>query len=190
MTKTAKKVLAITSSGRTHSNSSRLLSAAAEEAARESTLVIHGLATLTFKGCTGCGSCRNGSDKCVLKDDLTPILAEVAQADALILSAPVYYGQVSGIFKSFLDRWYAYRDRERELRLPSGRPLLLILSHGHPDKTAYEKLVADLERIFTAYGFVPKVMVGFGMETPGDAENKPKFISRAKELGDDIASTL
>ncbi|MCX5733271.1 MAG: NAD(P)H-dependent oxidoreductase [candidate division NC10 bacterium] len=39
-----------------------------------------------------------------LQDDLTPVLRKVEDADAVILGSPIYFGTVSGMTKSFMER--------------------------------------------------------------------------------------
>ena len=188
-------ILAVRASGRRRSNSSLLLEAAVEAAAeaagangRERRVV--DLAALSFRGCTGCGSCRAGYERCVLDDDLTPVLADVAEAGALFLSAPNYFGYVSGIFKSFLDRWYSLRDGRRKLRVPEGRPLLFVLSQGHPDPAAYSAATAQFDKIFRSYGCEPRILVGAGLEEAGTAAANEPLLAAARRLGREIGEAL
>lgn len=182
-------VLAITSSGRRGANSTALALAAlsAVDGAKKSHF---DLSKLRFTGCTGCGGCRSGAPGCVIRDDLTPILEGVAKAQGLILAAPVYYGYVSGIFKSFLDRWYGFRDGDKTLRIPSGRPLLMILAQGHPDPTAYGEMAGNLDKIYTAYGFLPRSMIAAGIEGPDSLGSRPDLVAEASSLGAVLAEKL
>lgn len=42
--------------------------------------------------------------KCVLSDDLAPVLEKIAAADALVIGSPIYFGTVTGETRSFLER--------------------------------------------------------------------------------------
>lgn len=186
-------IVAVKSSGRPGSNSSFLLDTALDAAleavpdvAGGSPSRVHDLAKLSFRGCIGCGACRKDAPGCVLDDDLTPVLADVAHAQAVILASPNYYGYVSGIFKSFLDRWYSFRDGERKLKIPEGRPLLFIFSQGHPDPEAYPHTLSSLEKIFSGYGFSPKILVAPGLEKAGSAAKNPGLIEKAISLGAEL----
>ena len=56
-----------------------------------------------IRGCIACGKCRE-TGKCVF-DDVVIIAAEkFAQADALVIGAPVYYASPAGGAISFMDR--------------------------------------------------------------------------------------
>lgn len=104
-----KKVIAINGSPRKNWNTATLLKKALEGAvsAGAATELIH-LYDLTYKGCTSCFACKlkNGKSygKCAWQDDLTPLLAKIEQADALLLGSPIYLGAVTGEMRSFLER--------------------------------------------------------------------------------------
>lgn len=63
---------------------------------------------LEFSGCISCFSCKRLSRKkdgvCSVKDDLTPVLDRVKQADALVIGSPVYYGAESAATRAFIER--------------------------------------------------------------------------------------
>lgn len=62
-----------------------------------------------FHGCRSCFACKriNGRHygRCVQKDDLKPILDEIVQADGIILGSPIYFSDVSGNMRCFLERF-------------------------------------------------------------------------------------
>ncbi len=58
-----------------------------------------------IKPCLGCFACWNKTPgKCVISDDMSPILKEIISADTIIWSFPLYYFSVPGILKNFIDR--------------------------------------------------------------------------------------
>jgi multimeric flavodoxin WrbA len=102
-------VIAINGSPRKKWNTAMMLEHAllgAASAGAETELV-H-LYDLDFKGCTSCFACKlNGGKsygKCAMKDGLTPVLEKIAGADALILGSPIYFGNVTGEIRSFMER--------------------------------------------------------------------------------------
>ncbi|HTU03275.1 MAG TPA: flavodoxin family protein [Candidatus Sulfotelmatobacter sp.] len=103
------KVLAFNGSPRKEWNTATLLTKALDGAASQGadTRLVH-LYDLDYKGCRSCFACKTKDGvsygRCAVKDRLTPILAEVWEADALVLGSPIYYGVVSGEMKSFLER--------------------------------------------------------------------------------------
>jgi len=102
-------VLAFNGSPRKEWNTATLLNKALEGAASQGaeTELIH-LYDLDFKGCWSCFTCKTKGSKsygrCAAKDGLSPILGKVEEADAIVLGSPIYYGTVSGVMKSFMER--------------------------------------------------------------------------------------
>jgi multimeric flavodoxin WrbA len=103
------KVIAFNGSPRKKWNTATLLEKSLEGAASRGaeTKLIH-LYDLDFKGCKSCFGCKikggPSYGECAIKDDLTPILEEVEEADVLILGSPIYFWAVSGEMKSFMER--------------------------------------------------------------------------------------
>ena len=64
---------------------------------------------IPFNGCKSCFACKkvNGRHygRCVYKDDFKPILNEIVQADGIILGSPVYFGDLTGNMRCFLERF-------------------------------------------------------------------------------------
>ena len=101
--------IAINGSPRKNWNTAMLLEKVLEGAASQGaeTELVH-LYDLDFKGCTSCFSCKlkggKSYGKCAMKDELTPVLDEIADTDMLILGSPIYFGTVTGEMKSFMER--------------------------------------------------------------------------------------
>ncbi len=53
--------------------------------------------------CVGCDSCKK-TNKCVIDDDMQELTKKVKDADGIIMSSPVYFGDMTGLAKSFIDR--------------------------------------------------------------------------------------
>ena len=62
-------------------------------------------------GCTACLSCYK-TGTCALNDDaFNGYVDKLKNADGMVLAAPIYFANIAGTMKSFLDRvFYAYRD--------------------------------------------------------------------------------
>jgi multimeric flavodoxin WrbA len=108
------KVIAINGSPRKQWNTAMLLQSALNGAAAAGaeTELIH-LYDINFKGCTSCFECKrigsNSYGRCAMNDALTPVLESFGQADAAIFGSPLYFGNISGELKSFLERlWFPY----------------------------------------------------------------------------------
>ena len=61
-----------------------------------------------FTGCRSCLACKRKGVadpcKCYWKDELTPILGKVWQADRLIVGVPIYFGEPTASVRAFLER--------------------------------------------------------------------------------------
>jgi multimeric flavodoxin WrbA len=78
--------------------------------AREKGAITHTI-YLTDKHLEFCKNCRQCAQKpgterghCEQQDDLEPILAAVEAADAIVLGSPVNYGNVTALFRTFMER--------------------------------------------------------------------------------------
>ena len=102
-------IIAVNGSPRKDFNTAVLLRHALEGAASKGaqTKLIH-LSEMNFRGCISCFSCKKKGSKsfgkCVVKDDLTPVLEIFANSDGLILGSPCYIGSLTGAMHSFLER--------------------------------------------------------------------------------------
>jgi multimeric flavodoxin WrbA len=118
------KIMAINGSPRKTWNTATLLKKALKGAASQGadTELIH-LYDLTFTGCTSCFACKTRDSKsygrCAVKDGLAQTLKKIEAADALILGSPIYFGNVSGEMRSFLERllfpFFTYTDPPQSL---------------------------------------------------------------------------
>jgi len=103
------KVIAINGSPRKKWNTATLLEKALEGAASQGaeTELIH-LYDLDFKGCISCFACKTKDGesygRCGVKDDLTPVLKKIEKADAIILGSPIYFLDLTGEMRSFMER--------------------------------------------------------------------------------------
>jgi len=103
------KVIAVNGSPRKSWNTATLLQQALDGAKSvgADTELIH-LYDLNFKGCTSCFACKRKGSKfigrCAMKDDLTSLMDKIIECDVLLLGSPIYFGNVTGEMRSFLER--------------------------------------------------------------------------------------
>lgn len=57
------------------------------------------------RGCIACGQCRKFG-KCVFDDVVNEVASKLAEADAFVIGAPVYYSSPAGGAISFMDRLF------------------------------------------------------------------------------------
>lgn len=116
-----KKIMIIDGGPRKSMNTATIIKAFADGARsvnEEIEVKIARLYELNYKGCVSCLACKvKGSkyhDVCAHKDDLTDVLRESAYADALVLASPIYFSQITGQLRAFIERlifpWLSYND--------------------------------------------------------------------------------
>lgn len=150
-------VLAINGSPRKNWNTATLLDKALEGAASQGAKTeLVNLYDLNYKGCMSCFSCKlkDGSSygKCAVKDDLTPILEKIADADAVILGSPIYFGNTTGQMKSFIERMafpYLVYDNEYstlfQKKIPIGFIYTMNVNEAILKEVGYEQILKSTE---------------------------------------------
>lgn len=102
------KTIIINASPRKKWNTAEVLDAArkgAESVGAETEYI--NLYDLVFKGCRSCLICKRKDKtkgKCYWRDDLTPLIEKIFEADALIIGSPIYFGQPTSEFRALLER--------------------------------------------------------------------------------------
>lgn len=100
------KVLIINGSPRRNGNTSVALTEIAntlKQEGIESEIVWIG--NKPVRGCIACDKCKDNPGRCVFDDDIcNEISSKYAEADALIVGSPVYYGQPNGALLSVIQR--------------------------------------------------------------------------------------
>lgn len=166
------KVMAINGSPRKGGNTATLLGKSLEGAAAKGaeTELVH-LYDLDFKGCISCFACKRIGGKsygrCAVRDGLTPILEKVPQADAVIFGSPIYFGNVTGEMRSFIERLvfpYLVYDKQHSMLFPKKMRNGWIYTMNIPEtwlQTAgYERVFKNSESLMSrAFGSSESLVV-------------------------------
>lgn len=102
------RVLAVNGSPRKNGNTAALLEHAlsgARSRGAEGRRV--DLYDLRYRGCVSCFYCKRKDrphGTCALRDDLSPLLAEIRESDAVIFGSPIYYDNITSGMATFLER--------------------------------------------------------------------------------------
>lgn len=156
------KVIAINGSPRKNWNTDILCKKALEGAqsiGAETELIE--LYDYQFKGCISCFDCHLKTSMenqlCAYKDELSPVLKKCLGADAIIIGSPVYYGFVTGMVRSFMERllfpidtYYADEQGNRVTKLSRTIPTAMIYTmNANPEQLEYfhgKQLLANNEQ--------------------------------------------
>ncbi len=137
-----KKIIIIDGGPRKNFNTASMLQKFAEgassvgEGIEVKTVRLYGL---DYKGCMSCMACKikgKASNVCKFRDALTPILEDIADADGLVLGSPIFFGDVTGQMRTFLERltfpWLSYNDYS--MTAPKRMPVVLVETmNGTPE---------------------------------------------------------
>lgn len=178
-----KNVLIVSSSLRGGSNS-EILAFEAEKGAKDAG---NNVEFLSLKGkeikfCIGCLACQK-TGKCVQKDDMAEMIAKVQNADVLIFSTPIYYYEMSGQLKTFLDRCNPLYGQDNKFK-----DVYLITSSYDDAKNASDIAANGLGGWVACFeqSRLAGVLAGGGLNEPKDATANEDLLHKAYELGKNV----
>jgi multimeric flavodoxin WrbA len=128
----------------------------AQEAGAVTELVhLRGMNVETCRACdNGWGICMRENRCTIEDDDFEGLREQIGEADALVVSTPVYFGEVSEITKSFFDRLRRCEWGFEEGSNIRGKPVVGIAAAGGSGNGAATALVM-LERYLQMCGMKP-----------------------------------
>ena len=113
------------------------------------------LRDLNIKYCQGCSVCQQ-KGKCILDDDMYNCLKHIESAQVIVFSTPIYFGEIAGQLKVFMDRCYPL--------YPSltGKKGVIIASCYQDDKKHIDESINSIKRFFIDMGNIEVVDVIYG----------------------------
>ena len=132
------KILMINGSPQGVNSSSKImLSALVRDVQNEHEIVNITLAEKELYPCRGCYSCWANNRGCVIEDDFSGIIKSAENTDLIVFATPVYFGNVSGLFKNFIDRLTSTGNPHADVKL--GAPKFVMVANcGFPDEKQFE----------------------------------------------------
>jgi len=141
---------------------------------------------MIYSGCQGCNYCKS-AEVCKLDDDLSGLLEDIREADAVVFGSPIYFYLFSGQFKLMEDRMYSFIDPQFKSRLAPGKKAVIVTSQGHPDISAFEKAADDFAGILKLLGFEVVEIIRMGSGGPPDAVLERKdLLDQARSGGSSL----
>ncbi len=179
-------ILGICGSGRKEGNTGALIEAVLEAAGAACELIW--LIDINPGYCTGCMRCVFEGN-CWQQDGMTNVMyKKILDAEAIVLGSPCYYGEVSGLMKSMMDRSFALGymgiGKESDTLMHGRKPLAgkpgvvvgAVAGHG------IEHTLEVMEK-FLAYSEM-KILGRLGaIAGMGDVREKPDIMGQARQLG-------
>lgn len=179
------KVIALNGSPRENGNTELSLKAAcgALNAEGIETEILQ-IGKLKITGCRACGACTK-IGHCVTDDGLNELAEKTASADGLIVGSPVYYADISGTLKCFLDRFFFFNGAKMRFKPASAIVALRRSGVTHAYQTIYNYF-AIAEMLITPTSYWP----GVHGQLPGEAVRDLEGISVARGIGRNMAYLL
>ena len=124
-----------------------------------------------FDFCRGCRSCHSTA-RCVMDDDVSRLMGEFEQADAIVCVSPSYWADVPGQFKAFIDRCTPWcNTHEPHASLSSGKRGYAIALRTGPGMKECERIIATIEHFYGHLEIECRGSLGLcGVECREDAE--------------------
>ncbi|WP_196605471.1 flavodoxin family protein [Pectinatus haikarae] len=106
------KIVAFIGSPRENGNTAKLVNTICKEAESNGhEIEIYNLSAISNNGCIACNACQlNMVRGCAIDDIISRIFSKMQIVDLIILGTPIYFEQVSGLTKNFIDRMRMFLD--------------------------------------------------------------------------------
>ncbi len=176
-----KKVYIVSSSLRGGSNSEVLASEFARGVKDNGGQVeFLSLKDFDLKFCIGCLACQ-ATGRCVLQDDMEGILDDISDSDVLVFATPVYYYEMSGQLKTFLDRLNPLYGRDNKFS-----QVYMLGTCADSDPRSMDRAISGLEGWIECFDGVS--LAGTLLATSTDDPNSidGKFLDIAYEMGKSV----
>lgn len=117
------------------------------------------LAEKEIKHCKGCHTCwTKGPGQCVTNDDMLGVLSQMAGANVIVFATPVYFENISGMLKVFMDRMTMIgsphspkeikeKSQEQKPTAVQAPKLMMISNCGFPDRDEFQVISLWIKRV-------------------------------------------
>lgn len=139
------KIVTINGSPRGQNSTSQIMIDAFTRYMDNSEIVKIILAEFDLQNCQGCYSCWLNECGCVIDDDFNKLGILADGADLMVFASPVYFKNLTGLFKSFIDRLTSTGSPHAEKKYES--PKFVMLSNcGYPYDSEFEVISLWIKR--------------------------------------------
>ncbi len=145
---------------------------------------------LDIKPCRACMGCVQ-NNRCVMNDDMQRLYGALKNADALVLGAPLYMGQMSAQAKLFTDRLFAQitpRFSPRFKEENAGKKLILAFTQGNPDAGKFQTYYDYTKNMFQLLEFDVKDLIVVTGTRNGPASEQEGLHAAMKDAGSSLAT--
>jgi len=142
---------------------------------------------LKISPCQGCGNCKTYRG-CKQKDDMQGLYKKIYRANGIVLGSPTYFGQETAQTKIFIDRCYAFLDKDFNSKIKKRKKGAIVFIWAATGKSYAEHRRPVIEFLTNVLQGVLKAkvigkIVGGGFSDISDASVNKDFIRKAKIIG-------
>jgi multimeric flavodoxin WrbA len=140
-------------------------------------------------GCSSCRVCQTKKEYgCVIKDELSPVLLQMAEAEVIVLATPLYFFSASAQLKMVVDRMFSLYKWDNSTdtmeTILEGKTLVLLAS-AYEDKGLKEleapfRMTAEYSKMKYLSLIVPNAGIS------GEIINLPEIKEKAAALGKEV----
>ncbi len=188
------RVLCVAGSPRRGGNTDRLLdelSTGVEAAGGEPVRLV--AATSGAAPCRGCNACSK-TGRCILRDGMDEVYAELDAADAIVVATPVFFATVPAVLKTLLDRCQPYWARRYVLGEPAPsirRPGSILVVGGGGDPFGTQCAFTPVKSVFNVLGVESgDTLEVVGPDAAGDVAALPETLERARAMGVELVTAV
>lgn len=178
------KVLTVVGSPRRGGNTDTVLGAMVEELEKGGCRINNVyLNEIQMRGCQGCMSCKKATDHCVQKDGMTPVYDLIQESGLVLMGTTVYLWDVTGQFKLFVDRFFAFWEKSYRGRIRAGKTAVLVTVLGQDNIKMGRDVSDKYVSLFKSFGFSRVEPLIFpGVNSRGAMLKRPDYLEAAREL--------
>ena len=143
-----------------------------------------------IKNCLDCeDAARLHKERLCIHDDVMTkeIIPAIEEADVLVISSPVYMGHITGVMKTFFDRWHTFIGDEFKMRIVPGKKFITIITSWASTDT-FRNVSEYLDHWLCKFFQLEKItQIHEGdMKGSGFIKKKKELLKKAYEIGKSI----
>ncbi len=139
----------------------------------------------TIRQCQNCEVCKGNGGRCIIRDDIAPVIDAIREADGLVFTTSCQFNDMNGLFKMVLDRFYCFLDMNASTILPKGKKVAIIVTAG-ADQDRADGIAESLEKVMVQHFFCESVgRIGYNTwMMPKGMMPMDDVLERAKAIGE------
>ena len=147
------------------------------------------LQNMDIKPCNACDACiRKPENGCIIEDDMQILYPKLRAADSIVIASPIYWFNMSGQTKIFIDRFYGLIEpNNHALR---DKKIVIILTYGDSNEktSGAVNAINSFKDTFRYIGAnIVGILHGTAMEAGEIIQNK-ELMDEAYKLGEKIGN--